>query len=280
MIFDCHTHLFGPGHVGGAMRAASQRAWGEEHELVALPKDHWECVKGFAGAIVLAFDAPAVGAVVPNEYVAEYVSQHPNRLFGFASVDPNKEQAPELLEEAIKELKLSGLKLGPFYQNFYPDDQRHFDLYAKANELGIPILFHQGTSFVPEGFLDASRPAALDPIARAFPDLKMVIAHMGHPWCGECISVVRKNTNMYMDLSALGGRPWQFYNAMVLAMEYGVTHKILLGSDYPFFTTQQTIDLLWKINEVADGTKMPKIPDHIIEDIIHRNTPELLGLVD
>lgn len=280
MIFDGHTHLFGPGQVGGAMRAASQRAWGDEHELVALPEDHWECVKEFDGAIVLAFDAPATGTQVPNEYVAEYVAKHPDRLFGFASVDPNNEQALTLLERAVTQLNLSGLKLGPIYQNFYPDDRCHFDLYAKANELNIPILFHQGTSFVPEGFLDASRPAALDPIARAFPDLKMVIAHMGHPWIGECIAVVRKNTNMYMDLSALGGRPWQFYNAMVLAMEYGVTHKILFGSDYPFFTTQQTIDLLWKINDVVDGTNMPKIPDHIIEDILHRNTPELLGLVD
>src|SRR5699024_1074017 len=120
--------------------------------------------------------------------------------------------------------------------------------------------------------------AALDPIARAFPDLKIIIAHMGHPWVGECISVVRKNPNMYMDLSALGGRPWQYYNAMVLAMEYGVTHKIFLGSDFPFFTITQTIDTLWEINDVVEGTKMPKIPDHIIEDIIHRNVPGILKL--
>ncbi|MGM8364281.1 amidohydrolase family protein [Virgibacillus sp. W0181] len=279
MVFDSHTHLFGHGHVAGAMRAACQRAWGEEQELLALPEDHWESVKDVEGAIVLAFAAPATGTVVPNKYIAEYVSKQPGRLFGFASVDPNNQLAPSLLENAIKEYNLSGLKLGPMYQNFYPDDKKHFALYAKADELNIPILIHQGTSFVPEGYLDASRPAALDPIAREFPDLKIVIAHMGHPWVGECISVVRKNTNMYMDLSALGGRPWQFYNAMVLAMEYRVTHKILLGSDFPFFTIQQTIDSLRNINSVAEGTSMPKIPEEIIEDIIHRNTPEILGLI-
>ncbi|RHW30049.1 amidohydrolase family protein [Oceanobacillus profundus] len=278
MVFDCHTHLFGPGQVTGAMRTACKRAWGDEHELVALPEENWESVKDVDGAIVLAFDAPATGTKVPNEYVAEYVSKHPGKLFGFASVDPNNYLAPSILETAIKELNLSGLKLGPMYQNFYPDDKKHFSLYAKADELNIPILFHQGTSFVPEGFLDASRPAALDPIAREFPDLKIIIAHMGHPWVGECISVVRKNTNMYMDLSALGGRPWQFYNAMVLAMEYGVTHKILLGSDFPFFTIKETIDLLWRINDVVEGTKMPKIPNQIIEDIINRMTPEILNL--
>lgn len=278
MIFDSHTHLFGPGQVTGAMREACKRAWGEEHELVALPEDHKESIKDVDGAIVLAFDAPATGTKVPNEYVSEYVLKNPNRLFGFASVDPNNYLAPSILESAVKDMYLSGLKLGPMYQNFYPDDKKHFGLYAKANELDIPILFHQGTSFVPEGFLDASRPAALDPIARAFPDLKIIIAHMGHPWVGECISVVRKNQNMYMDLSALGGRPWQYYNAMVLAMEYDVTHKIFLGSDFPFFTINQTVDTLRKINDVVKGTNMPKIPNNIIEDIINRNTPEILNL--
>lgn len=278
MVFDCHTHVFGPGHVGGATLAAAKRAWGEETELIALPEKHWDCVKNGDGAIVLAFDAPATGFVVPNEYVAEYVSKHPGKLFGFASIDPNKLNAASELESAIKDLKLSGLKLGPIYQNFYPDQKQYFPLYAKADELNLPIMWHQGTSFVPEGYLDASRPAMLDPIARAFPNLKMIIAHMGHPWTGECISVVRKNPNMYMDISALGSRPWQFYNAMVLAMEYGVTHKILLGSDYPFFTTAQTIESFRKINDIAEGTRMPRISEKIIEEIIYRNTPELLGL--
>ncbi|MCD9025299.1 amidohydrolase family protein [Cohnella silvisoli] len=278
MIFDCHTHVFGEGMFGGATLAAAKRAWGDSTEMIATPEQNRENVKDVDGAIVLAFDAPATGINVPNEYVAEYVSKHRGRLYGFASVDPNKANAVSIFEKAVKDLSLSGLKLGPIYQNFYPDSKEHFSLYAKADELQVPILWHQGTSFVPEGFLDASRPEMLDPIARAFPDLKMIIAHMGHPWIGECISVVRKNANMYMDLSALGSRPWQFYNAMVLAMEYGVTHKILLGSDFPFFTLQQTIDALRNINAVAEGTNMPRIPDKIIEDIIHRNTPELLGL--
>jgi predicted TIM-barrel fold metal-dependent hydrolase len=279
MIFDCHTHLFGPGHVGGATRNAVKRAWGEDQEMIATPEQHLDCVKDYGGAVVLAFDADATGIQVPNEYVADYVSKHRSSFYGFASVDPNKWDAATLLESAIKDLGLSGLKLGPIYQNFHPDQQRFFPLYAKADELNIPVLWHQGTSFVPEGYLDASRPAALDPIARTFPNLKMIIAHMGHPWIGECIAVVRKNTNVYMDLSALGGRPWQFYNAMVLAMEYGVTHKILFGSDFPFFTTAQTVESLKNINHLAEGTNMPRIPEQTIEEILHRNTPELLDLV-
>ncbi|MDF2718688.1 MAG: amidohydrolase 2 [Paenibacillus sp.] len=278
MIFDCHTHLFLPGQVGGEWKAAAKRAWNVD-DVIATEEQHDESVKGFDGAIVLAFDAPAVGAHVPNEDVARYCATAPGKLFGFASVDPNRPNAPRLLDEAISEYKLVGLKLGPIYQNFYPNDKQHYALYAKASELKLPIMWHQGTSFIPEGYLEASRPVELDPIARTFPDLKMIIAHMGHPWIDECISVVRKNPNVYMDMSALGSRPWQFYNALVSAMEYGVTHKILFGSDFPFFTTQQTIDLFRNVNRFAKGTTLPQIPDQVIEDIIHRNTPEIIGLV-
>nr|WP_240545949.1 amidohydrolase family protein [Paenibacillus artemisiicola] len=259
--------------------ADAKRAWGEQYELIATPEQHWETVKSFDGAIVLAFNCPATGVVVPNEYVATYVNRHPGRLYGFASVNPHDEDAPDQLEHAVKELGMSGLKLAPIYQNFYPDDKRYFPLYAKADELGIPILWHQGTSFVSQGFLDASRPAMLDPIARTFPQLKMIIAHLGHPWHGECVSLIRKNPNVYADMSALGSRPWQFYNAMMNVVEYGVPNKVLFGSDYSFFTTAQTMDSFRRINDLTEGTKLPRIPEETIEAIIHRNTPEILGFV-
>lgn len=278
MLFDCHTHLFGPGQFGGATLAAAKKAWGKDQELLATPEMHQEVFNEVDGAVVLAFDAPATGLNVPNEYVAEYVAGHRGKFFGFASVDPNRENAPYLLEQAIKEYQLSGLKLGPIYQNFYPDDRSHYELYAKAEELNLPIMWHQGTSFVPEGYLDASRPAALDPIARAFPKLKMVIAHMGHPWVDECISVVRKNSSMFMDVSALASRPWQFYNALISAVEYGVTDKILFGSDYPFFTPEKMIEGLRGINRFTEGTSLPRVPEDVIEAIIGRDARELLEL--
>jgi len=278
MVFDCHTHLFGPGHVGGTFLSDAKRAWGDNYELTVTPEQHWNSYGKTDGAIVLAFNCPATGVVVPNEYVADYVVAFPGKLFGFASVNPHDPDAPKQLEHAVKELGLVGLKLAPIYQNFYPDSQKYFPLYAKADELGIPILWHQGTSFVSQGYLDASRPAMLDPIARTFPNLKMIIAHLGHPWHGECVSVIRKHPNVYADLSALGTRPWQFYNAMMNVVEYGVPHKVLFGTDYPFFTIQQTIDAFRNINALTKGTALPVIPEQTIEDIIHRDTPGILGL--
>ncbi|MDF2668112.1 MAG: amidohydrolase [Paenibacillus sp.] len=279
MIFDCHTHLAEPHHISGPFLEDARKAWGSDFQLTCSPEDHRRAVKDCSGAIVLALDAPAVGFNVPNEWVGAYIAENPTRLFGFASVDPNRQSAERLLERDAKEYKLKGLKLAPIYQDFHPLDRICYPLYAKAQELKLPIMWHQGTSFVHKGPLEKSRPVFLDPVARSFPDLKMIIAHMGHPWIGEAISVVRKNPNVYTDISALGSRPWQMYNAMIEAIEYGIEDKLLFGTDFPFFDVERMVNALTGVNKLVEGTNMPRVPDRVIDSLLNRNTPELLGLV-
>ncbi len=278
MLFDFHTHVAEVHHLSGSFLRAAKRAWGDGFRFACTLDEHREAMKECTGAIVLAVDAPYVGFNVPNEYVAQYVAESPGKLFGFASVDPNRSRPERILESAISELNLKGLKLAPIYQNFHPLDRICYPLYSKAQELKLPIMWHQGTSFVPEGPLEKSRPADLDPVARSFPDLKMIIAHLGHPWTGEAISVVRKHPNVYTDISALGSRPWQMYNALVEAIEYGIEDKLLFGTDFPFFTVSRSIEALHNLNTMVEGTNLPRIPDRVIEKIIGRSTPEILGL--
>lgn len=278
MYFDCHTHLAEEGHLSGSFLNDARRAWGPDFRLACTPAEHREEMKAYKGAIVLAVDAPYIGFNVPNEYVAEYVSEDPSRLFGFASVDPNRPGAERILEHAVKELDLKGLKLAPIYQNFHPLDNIAYPVYAKAQELKLPVMWHQGTSYPAQGPLEKSRPAYLDPVARSFPDLKMIIAHIGHPWTGEAISVVRKHPNLFTDISALGGRPWQMYNALIEAVEYGIEDKLLFGTDFPNFTVEETVDSLLNLNKLVDGTNLPRIPDRVIDKILNKNVPELLGL--
>ena len=278
MIFDCHTHLAAREHIGGDFLSDAQRAWGMDYQMACTPEDHVKAMEQCDGAIVLAVDAEDCGFHVPNEYVAEYVRRDPSRLIGFCSVNPKRQNAAQLLTEARHELGLKGLKLAPIYQLFDPTSADCYPLYAKAEELQMPIMWHQGTSYIRVGPLDLSNPVMIDPVARRFPDLKMIIAHMGHPWFAEMACVVRKHPNVYTDISALVSRPWQFWQAMACAMEYGVTQKILLGTDFPFFDCNQTIAALRNINAVVEGTALPRIPEKVIEEIIYRDTPGILGL--
>ena len=94
-------------------------------------------------------------------------------------------------------------------------------------------MWHQGTTFPSRARLNWALPLQLEDIAMDFPDLKMIIAHLGHPWEEDCIVLIRKCPNVYTDISAVHYRPWRYWQAMVTAMEYGVDHKILLASDFP-----------------------------------------------
>src|SRR5689334_12070643 len=114
----------------------------------------------------------------------------------------------------------------------------------------MPMLIHQGTTFVSQGPLMYANPILLDEIARRYPQLKIVIAHVGHPWTDEAIAVVRKHENVFADISALHPRPWQLYQTLLCAIEYRVHHKLMFGSDYPFFTAQETMEGLRNVNKI------------------------------
>ena len=121
-------------------------------------------------------------------------------------------------------------------------------------------------------------PIQIDEVAIRYPRLKIIIAHLGHPWVADTVVVVRKHRTVYSDISGLLGRPWQFYNALLTVVEYGIGDKILFGSDFPFFTPEQTRDALLKINDVVRGTELPRIPTALLQEIIDRDSLALLGL--
>ncbi len=106
----------------------------------------------------------------------------------------------------------------------------------------------------------------------------MVLAHVGHPFMEECLVVIRKHPHVYADISALYYRPWQFYNMLIAAQEYNVTHKLLFGTDYPFAAGQASIDGLRQANDVIGVSGLPRVTDGTIEGILGRDAFGLLGI--
>jgi len=175
-------------------------------------------------------------------------------------------------------LGLRGIKLGLNYQNTDPLGPEAFRIYGYAQAHRLPILVHTGTSPVQFADMDYAHPRHMDRVAMAFPDLTVIMAHIGHPWQMDCIAVVRKHPNIWADVSGSVLRPWGHYNAMRMATEWGVLDKLLFGSDYPASTPQETMEKLLAVNSVIGGTALPPVPDDKIEEIIHRDSLALLGL--
>lgn len=229
--------------------------------------------------VVIGVDAPRYWMHTSNDFIARFVERIGPRAAGFASVNPNRADAADELERAVRELGLQGLKLAPIYQDFEPESHNAYRVYQKAQELGIPIMWHQGTSLLARfGPLEAATPVRLDRVLRDFPDIPMVFSHLCYPWALEGIAMARKHPQLWLDISANERRPWFTYNAIVAAMEYGVADKLLFGTDYPFQTVESTAAALRALKEIPKGTGLPPIPDEVIEGIIHRDAWSMLGL--
>jgi len=279
LLVDCHSHVWAyPGHLSDEfVNEANARSRGHRLDLHVPPEKHLHAMAGVDKVIVFGLRAHHSGLWVPNDYIASYAASYPEKVIGFGAIDPAVDPIEETLD-AIVSLKLRGVKLGPIYQNIHPTDPRMMKVYEFCQAHGLPIMIHQGTTFVRTGPLKYALPIQLEDVVIEFPQLRMIIAHLGHPWIAETLVLIRKHPHLYSDISALHYRPWQFYNALIMAKEYGVLDKILFGSDYPFTTPEAQIDGLRNINHFAEGTNLPRLTSEEIEKLIYSATLTCLGL--
>jgi len=213
-----------------------------------------------------------------NAETASFVRAHPGKLVGFMSVHPEEGDVVAEIERCVTDLGLKGIKLGPNYQGFDPLGGEARLVYETAQRLGLPILFHQGTSPMRTAPLRYAHPLVMDEVAMAFPELRVVMAHMGHPWHADTIAVIRKHPHVYADVSANFYRPWQQYPGMRLATEWNVMDKLVFGSDYPVATPRETLDGTLAVNRVVDGTGLPRVPEDALRAALERDTLSLLGI--
>lgn len=280
MITDIHSHAwpFPGAFTEDFIRQASGAKAGETVDLTVRLEDYRAGAPEGTRTVVFGGKARLAGVWVEDDYVADYVAQDPDHLVGFLSVDPTQDGWQDELRRGHEELGLKGVKLLPMYAGFPADDPSLEPLWEYAEEKGLPILLHKGTTFVRQAPLACTLPRLIDPVATRHPDIRFVLAHLGHPYEGECAVTIRKHPNVYADISALYYRPWQLFHSLMLVQEYGVWDKLLFGTDYPFTTVNGTIEGLRKLNDMVEGTKMPRLDEGEIERLIHRDGFEVLGL--
>ena len=279
-IIDVHSHAWQfPGDFSDDfIRQAKRARAGMEVDLSVRLADYDRASVPGVKTIVFGGKARLSGVWVDDAYVAKYVAQAPERLIGFLSVDPTQPNWERELQAGHQEFGLRGIKLLSMYAGFRPDESRLDPLWQYATDHRLPVLLHTGTTFVAQAPLECTLPRHLDVVATRFPEVKIIMAHLGHPYEGECVVVIRKHPNVYADISALHYRPFQFFHSLMLVQEYGVWDKLLLGTDYPFTTVQATLDGLRSMNRMVEGTNLPRLNADAIERMIERDSLALLGL--
>ncbi len=232
-------------------------------------------VAGLQHAVVLPIDARTTRGVqiYSNEQIAE-LCQMSDRFIGFASVDPDRDDAIAALEHAVLRLGLRGLKLAPGIQAFYPDDRQMFPLYARTQALGIPILFHAGMTWEPGAQAKYGQPIRFEDVAHEFPRLNIVLAHLAWPWVVEAVSLALKYPNVHLDTSALYfDNPRDFLQfAMtqqvpLTVWERSLRRQLLFGSNYPRV----------EIKNMAAAVRALGLSDGCLKLVFEENARRLLG---
>jgi len=223
---------------------------------------------GIDYAVVLAELAPITTGISDNENVAEFCSKSP-RLIPFASINPYTTSRPtEELERLVRDQGFQGLKLYPTYQHYYPNDAMIYPLYAKAQELGIPVMLHIGSSVFAGSRLKYGDPIYLDDVAVDFSELILIQCHSGRPfWYDKAFGLARIHENVYMEISGL---PPQMLLNYFPELER-IAEKVIYGSDWPGVPT---------IKENIQALKGLTISEDSKRKILGENAARLLGITD
>lgn len=146
--------------------------------------------------------------LTPPKYldgVKPFIAKHPNRLIGFGDIKLDDREALELVDR----FHAAGFRgLGEFsgpLKNY--DDRGYWPIYERAEKYGMILLFHTGivnrtNPSVPTDIsVDRMRPTTLDGIARQFPKLTIIGAHLGNPDYAWAAEIARWNPNLFFDVS-------------------------------------------------------------------------------
>lgn len=208
-IIDAHTHIEGlPGSP-----------WQDPPELMIRLMDE----AGIDQAIVMTYcDAPLHhDCYDPLAYVADACSRFPERLLGFARLNPGKDEACDLLEKSIAD-GFRGLKLHPFGYRIPPDHECTLKLLRKAAQLNVPTLFHCGDE-------EYTLPLQLERAALAVPEANIIFGHMGGYFhVRDAIEVAKRCPNVYLETSAT-----PHVNLIREAIEVLGAERVIYASDGP-----------------------------------------------
>jgi hypothetical protein len=154
-----------------------------------------------------AADGIAFILIKPNdlESAQAEIAKHPNRLIGFGDISPDDPQARQWIEK-IHQAGFRGVgEITSTLKNY--DDRSYWPFYERAEKYRMILLFHTGivnrtNPSVPSDIsVDRMRPTSLDGIARRFPNLTVIGAHLGNPDYAWAAEIARWNPNLFFDLS-------------------------------------------------------------------------------
>ena len=189
--------------AGPLMRLSAQ----PPRRLIIDSHQHYEDRPDYVGRLVNTYRPRHAMACVLTpmsgfDVIRKAAVDHPDVVIPYGQINVD---APEALAEIEKfaASAFKGIKMHSPRHNW--DDPQYFPLYARMQDLELLALFHTGIAFHIETpqytSMARMRPAYLDTIARAFPNLYIQGAHFGNPWYDEAAEAARWCPKLFFDIT-------------------------------------------------------------------------------
>jgi uncharacterized protein len=207
-----------------------------------------------------------------NAWTCEVGREHPE-LIPFIGLDPCMTKDELLAEIEIRRAEgARGIKLHPAAQRFYPNDERLAPIYARATELGWPVIFHSGAFALGPNSTTQASLENFPPLLRSFPDLTVVLGHMGFGEFDTCAKIADDYPNAMFDCCFVinGTEPSPAISDDQAAAGFrkvGID-RVMFGSDYPW------------LDPALDAGRIQRLPlsDSEKRAVLHENAARAFGL--
>ena len=225
MIIDAHVNITPNGKWGNTNVDASVERLLEEMEKASVTR----CV------------IMAIRSLSTNAFIAECVKKYNNRFIGLGNLD-TKNLLGSVQE--ILDMGLSGVKFHPRFQKESIDLWMEKGVFKILEQHKIPVVIcgWLQSSYIP---IEELTPFKIDRIAKRYPNLKIVIAHMGGHRFWDAFFVARSNENVYLNCSYF----LQFFMGTSLLNDFFqalplIDQKVLFGSDFPENSIESSLSIL------------------------------------
>ena len=226
MIIDAHNHVGGPDRVDRKRQSADDIV--NEMDRIGIDK-----------AVIFSFNeiTPGISFSLANNRIIEAVNNYPDRLIGFARLDPNYgEKALEELERDV-EVGLIGLKLHPSSQRFSLREENLRNIIKHASVLNIPIIFDSGKKESP--------PEQFGELAELFPQATIIMAHM----FGDFLQTAYNHQNIYLQTTDMPRK-----EIIQKAIKELGAERIIMGSDSPYISMETEFEKIQSL-DISDNEK-------------------------
>lgn len=239
-LVDAHVHLprltaLPPFWFDWARRHGQvplEELYGTDGHPIPEKVDAYFAAEGVDVVLLLPEYSPRTVGVHPYEDLLPLVAHNPRRFRFLASLNPHLHYPAVVHLERQLEAGAVGLKLHPVHGGFPVDHPELFPVYWVLQERGLPVVFHTGVSAFPGSVNAYASPEPVEGLVRAFPHLKVVLAHGGRGWWyGAAASLALMYPNVWIELSGLSpGRLPEYFRGFSLER---LARKFIFGTDWP-----------------------------------------------